>query len=148
MKLHDEAELAIWICDEDNPAKIAWWKREEAPRLFAESAAMFGVELAPPRFYELAPGQDRAGSPPKGIQGTNVRLLVAECRVVGLRPVAAPVAFLADLELKDLERLREITKRAALPRVITDQEADQIIESFGPKVAKAVLREQISGTQH
>ena len=140
----DTGELAIWFCDEDDPAKIQWWRDFEAPRILHESADEAGVRLGPPRVYELQPGEGRAGHPPKGIQGTNVRLLVVEADVIGLKPVRQENSFLADLDPKDLERLRKVTRRAALPKMITNEEADQIIERYGPHTAEIVLREAVN----
>jgi hypothetical protein len=143
-----DVELAIWVCDEDDPRKIAWWKAEEAPRLFAESAAAAGAILAPPEFYELQPGEDRAGHPPDDIQGTNVRLLVAECKVVGFRPVIAAKTFIEDLSAQDLARLRAATRRKALPRMLTDEECDEIIEGLGGQVSEKLIQEAVRATKH
>jgi len=136
----DTAEIAAWICDETNPAEIRFWKLETVPALFQESADGFGVRLGPIRFYELEPGSGRAGHPPKGFQGTRVRLLVAECKIIGLKPVVQDNSFIADLGFKDLQTLRKITKQAALPNLISDAEADRIIERYGPITAQKILK--------
>lgn len=141
----DTAQVAIWISDSEPPAKIMWWKAEEAPRRLRESADAAGVTLGPITWRELQPGQEDAGHPPDGVQGDNVRLLVAEAEVTGHRPQIVTRSFMADLDPKDLARLRAITVRAALPHVITEAEADAVIERFGPAVAEKVLKELVDG---
>lgn len=139
----DVAELATWVSDQIDPTLVKRWREETVPALFAESANDLGVMLGPIRFFELKPGEDRAGQPPPHIRGDNVRLLVAECRVLGFAPERRDDSFLADLDFKDLQRLRRITKRAALPHVLSDADADQIIERYGPVTAQSVLKASI-----
>lgn len=148
LRPRDTAELAIWICDEDNPAKIEWWKREVTADLFKEAADTAGVQLGPVRYYELQPGEGRAGHPPDKVQGTNVRLLVAECDVIGLKPQIVAKAFIADLSFKDLEQLRKVTRRGAMPRILTDEQCDEIIERYGAVTAEKILRSLVDDKIH
>lgn len=151
----DTAELAVWVTDDDPPSKLKWWKTEEAPRLFEESAEAAGMKLSPIRWYELKPGEGRAGTPPKGIQGTNVRLLVAECDVVGMRPIAnEAVPFTLELSRSDLKKLRDATRRAyglvigsdgKTLRKLRADECDKIINLLGPEAA---AREAVNATVH
>lgn len=140
LRPRDTAELAAWICDEDNPAKIAWWKAEHVVQAFKEAADAAGVILGPPRFYELKPGEGRAGVPPDGVQGTNVRLLVAEADVQGLKPIAKDSTFLAELSFHELEILRKVTRRGARPHELTDEQCDHIIARYGPVTAQKILK--------
>jgi hypothetical protein len=139
----DKAELACWISDSTDPAVVKRWREETVPALFQDSANTLGFVLGPIRFYELQPGEGRAGHPPDDVQGINVRLLVAEVEVTGIKPQAQFESFLADLAFKDLQRLRAITRKAALPRVISDQEADAIIERYGPVTAEKILKSAV-----
>jgi hypothetical protein len=151
----DTAELAVWICDDDPEAKLAWWKQVEAPRVFKESADACGVKLGPIRWSELQPGEGRAGHPPRAIQGTNVRLLVAECDVVGTLPVSLPdLGFTEDLSPSDLQRMRSVTRRAyglvvaadgSSLRELRDDECDKIINLMAPEAA---AREAVNATKH
>jgi hypothetical protein len=156
-KLEDKGtgELAMWITDDDPPQKIKWWREEEVPRLFRESAEAAGVRIGPISFYELAPGEDRAGWPPDCVQGINVRLLVAEADIIGLAHVqAGPKPFSMDLSYPDLQKLRSATRRAygrvlaadgKTWRPMTDVECDKIIDMMGPEVA---AMEACGATRH
>ena len=155
LKQKDTALLALWISDDDPPAKLKWWREQEAPRIFNESADAAGATLGPMRWYELSPGEGLAGTPPKDIQGTNVRLLVAEADVVdwtGLLPDGP--GFLDELTYEDLVQLRQATRRSFGPclnadgksyRELRDDECDRIINLVGPEAA---VREMVSGTIH
>ena len=141
----DIAQYAIWTCDEDNRAKIAWFKAEEAPRLLKESADEHGVILGPVSHYELEPGEGQAGHPDENAQGTNWKLLVFEAAVVAEKPEARTSSFLLDLDPKDLAVLRKATRKAGQNggRRLTDAECDGVIEHFGPKVAERVLKDML-----
>lgn len=139
----DTAQLAIWCCEEDDPRKIAWWRTVEAPRIFKESADANNVVLGPISFRTLAPGEENAGHPPATMQGTNVRLLIAEAEVVAFRAISQDNDFLADLSYKDLQTLRKVTRKAARPYELTDEECDAIISRHGPQTAQTLLREAV-----
>lgn len=155
LKQRDTAELAVWISDDDPPGKLEWWKTLEAPRLFAESAQAAYVRLGPLRWYELQPGEGRAGTPPDCIQGQNVRLLVADADVIGRVPIPEPQSlFTQDLEPADLEKMRAATRRAYGPvvasdgktlRQLRDDECDKIINAVGPEAA---AKEAVNATIH
>lgn len=155
LRPRDTAELAVWISDSDPPGKLKWWKEEEAPRRFKESAEAARVKLGPIRFYELQPGEDRAGTPPDNIQGINVRLLVAEADVLGFLPMPAPeYRFTDELKFEDLQKMRAATRRGYGPvlaadgksyRPLRDDECDKIINQIGPEAA---AREAMHATKH
>lgn len=144
LRLHGTLEIAIWVSDDDDPAKIKGWRNGYVPAALRESAEAHGFTIGPVRYSELKPGEGRAGTPPKGIQGTNVRLLVAEADAVGFKAMPPPVfSFLADLTFKDLQLLRKVTRRAVLPKLLTDPECDEMIERLGPVAAERVLKDVV-----
>lgn len=140
----DTAELAVWISDEDKPHEIEHWKNTIAPTKFKESADAAGVTVGPLRFYTLRPGEGRAGHPPKGLTGSNMRLLVAECDVVGFKPAVKPYSFLAELSQKELQTLREATRRAWHPTQISDQQCDLVIEKLGPQAMEKLIAASVT----
>lgn len=155
LKSNDTAQLALWVSDDDPPNLIKEWKEIHAPKAFKDSAEACGVILGPISFHELKPGQDRAGTPPDSAQGINVRLIVAECDIVGLLPQPeAQSLFTYDLERADLENMRLATRRAyglvlaadgKTLRELRDDECDKIINLIGPDAA---AREAINVTRH
>ena len=155
MKPGDTAELAIWCSDSDDPRKIAFWKTDIAAGMFEESANRFGVMLGPARYYELQVGEGRAGNPPDKAIGDNVRLLVAECEVIGYRTNGvAPSRFTDDLKAKDRDVLRAITRKVycstnghtVMP--MTDEDCDKVIDMLGPEAAERALRGAVDATKH
>ena len=58
-------------------------------------------------------------------------------------PLLLTGSFVLNLDPKDLQRLRQITKRASGNHHLTDYECDMIIEELGPDVALATLRKQV-----
>ena len=139
----DTSTLACWISDDTDPRVVEHWKTVTAPSLFKASADDAGVILSEPRFYTLEPGEGRAGTPPDGAQGTNMRLLVAECAVRGFKPRTEESNFLLDLDPKDLAYLRKVTKRAASPHKISNEQADAIIMRYGPVTAQKLLKSAV-----
>jgi hypothetical protein len=57
--------------------------------------------------------------------------------------------FLGELSVQDLRRLREIVRKVHMryhpAELVTDYEADRIIESFGPEVAASLIRTGLDG---
>ena len=144
-KIGDELEIGIWVSDDEPLGKILWWKSDEAPRRLHESAEMYGLRHGEITWHELKPGEGRAGHPPKTIKGTNVRLLVAEAKLVSEILAPLPKSFLHDLGIKDLETLRTATRRAYHPTELTDEQCDKVIEHIGPSVAEQMLSQAIHG---
>lgn len=142
-RIGEEVQIALWVSDDDPPAKIKWWKELEVPRVFKDSARASGVEIGPITWRELKPGEDNAGHPPKKIQGTNVRLLIAEAEVVAEFVIAQDIdkiPFTAELSPKDLELLRTVTRDAYHPTPLTDAQCDKVINALGPEVMEKTLR--------
>jgi len=151
MKKGDTAQLAIWYCGEDDPAKIAWWRAEGCFERMKDSADYYRVEIAKPTFYELSPGESNAGHPPEGKRGTNFKLLVAEAEVVKDLPFVAPRTFVQTLSHKDLQKLRQITRTTYATRGggdLGDEACDEIIEALGPDVVESLIYEAAHATKH
>jgi hypothetical protein len=104
-----------------------------------------GFYHGPVSFTEKRPEEDRVPEVPDHIQGSRVRLLVAEAEVVGKCPESPQGSFIANLDRKDLVRLRKVTRRAHAKNHphgedMTDPEVDEIIERYGPDAALETLR--------
>ena len=69
-------------------------------------------------------------------------MLVAEADVVGIKREAKLYSFIVDLEPKDLERLRAVTRRGAAKSglVLTNEQCDDVIARLGPDLAMEHLR--------
>ena len=107
-------QASIWMDGLESEAQVERFKREafEAMQHKAQAA---GYGLTPLRWAELRPGDPRVPDVPMHIavagvlSKPNVRLLVGEADLVA---VNINSNFLAELEPKDLERLRAVTRRA------------------------------------
>ena len=57
--------------------------------------------------------------------------------------------FVGELSVQDLRRQREIVRKVHMRYhpmdLVTDHEADRIIESFGPEVAASLIRTGVDG---
>lgn len=139
-------EVSVWLTGRETAAQIERFKRDcmaELARFGAENGCMMGA----PAYVEKLPGEARVPPVPDHVAGPAVRLLICESRVVEvLRPqVITSTGFVQDLDRRDLERLRAITRRAyarthpGQPR-LNDVECDAIIERVGPESALKTLR--------
>jgi hypothetical protein len=149
MKLGDLAVSAMWLDGRETPAQHRAHEQVcEAAMRMAEKTHK--VMLGPISYVEKRPGELQVPPVPGNIAGPNVRLLVAEAKVLAKQPeILPPRSFLLDLDLKDHMRLRTITKRAhrrASPTepLLTDAEADRIIEQFGPDAAIEALKQAVN----
>ena len=146
MKTDDLIESAIWITGDESPSLRTRYEQDE--RLAIDDAcAEEGMEHGPVTFTEKRPGEDRVPPVPDHIQGSRVRLLVAESIVTGMAVQTSQGSFVANLEKKDLMRLRLITRRASKV-TLTDQECDEIIEAIGPEAAVETLRKNVGISVH
>lgn len=143
MKAGDFIESAIWITGDESPSDRTRYEqdvRQEVARRCAEE----GFEHGPVIFTEKRPGEDRVPQVPDHVQGSRVRLLVGEAKILCECLVSSEGSFIANLEKKDLSRLRFITRNSWLKRnpgqVLTDSECDEIIEQYGPEAAVETLR--------
>lgn len=144
MKIGDVIETAIWLTGEENQEMRSRYERdvtEAIDCLCQEQHYLHG----PVRFTEKKPGQDRVPEVPDHIHGINVRLLVAEAEVIAPAPQTVQGSFTANLDKKDLDRLRTITRQIRLKlhkQRLTDEECDEVIEELGPEAALDTLRKQ------
>lgn len=57
--------------------------------------------------------------------------------------------FVGELSVQDLRRLREIVRKVHMryhpTELVSNYEADRIIESFGPEVAASLIRTGVDG---
>lgn len=113
------------------------------------SCASYGFKLGQPKFSVLKPGDPRVPEVPfwlRAQSGALPRLLVAEARVLVLSSAERAGGLVYDLDKKDLERLRHITREAHrkhFPNAepFTDVECDTMINSMGEEVVMDSLRQ-------
>jgi hypothetical protein len=142
-------EVAVWLTGRETGQQLDAWKkdcRKEIGRFGLEN----GVIMSEPAFVEKLPGQARVPQVPDHISGPGVRLLVCEATVIASlkADIVKATGFVHDLDKRDLERLRQITRAAhqkhqPLERILTDAECDAVIEEIGPQSAMATLREGV-----
>lgn len=142
MKPGETLESAIWLDGCETQADLLRFKRDVVDTI--EQACISNhLEHGLVRFIEKKPGDDRVPAVPDHIQGLDVRLLVGEADIVGYAPVATTRAFVGELEKKDLDRLRAITREAHRKsnpgKTLTDLECDDVIEALGPDTALRTL---------
>lgn len=130
MKPGDLAEYAIWVDGTESEAMLRQWKAD-CGYMMAQAHDPV-LKLGPLSFEIKRPGEDRVPPVPDRISGPNVRLLVATAEVLGFERVAKR-SFLAELDRKDLARLRTATRRTSGD--LTDVQCDAIIERLGPVAA-------------
>lgn len=148
----DTLETAIWMDGTETPAVRARYE-DDVARCFQDAAERLGVRLGPATMTEKAPGGDRVPPVPEHVHGPHVRLLVAEAPILGPRLNGRSLGsrqslFVADLDPRDLGRLRAILRRVhqawnpGKPE-LTDEQCDSYINENGPDAALAALREQV-----
>lgn len=145
MNLGEVIESAIWLTGDESQELRKRYEQDVCQAiddLCQEHAVLHG----PVTFTEKRPGDDRVPPVPDHIQGGRVRLLVAESVVTEHAPQTSIGSFVANLELKDLTRLRKITRRYRPG--LTDQQCDEIIEELGPEAALDTLRRNVGVTVH
>lgn len=136
----------IWLDGTETQEQLHHWKTSVIGNEVTElTEERLGVVLGPWEFKEYTPLDDRVPPVPDHIKGPNVRLLVGETQVMGHKPQPAQKdsRFIWELDSKDLERLRKITRKAFVKhegRSPTQLEVDDIINRFGPESALATLR--------
>jgi hypothetical protein len=147
MNIGDYIESAIWITgDEPQELRVRYEKDvTEAIDYFCHEHKFIH---SPITFIEKLPGADRVPPVPDHIQGSRVRLLVAESLIEAQLPDTPIGSFVANLDKKDLDRLRKITRRVYAKnygRRLNDLECDEVIEETGPEAALDTLRRHIDG---
>ena len=147
----DALETAIWMDGRETEELIEQFEKDLRVYL-AEIADNQDVIIGPLIMTVKKPGEDRVPEVPDYLQGPDVRLLVAEAQVVGESFVSEGM-FVADLEPRDLERLRTILRRVhqiynpGKPELSTEM-CDEYINQNGPDAALEALREQVGVRVH
>ena len=143
----------MWVTGDESP-EVRARHVDDVNAAIEEACAEAGMRCAPPRWVEKRPGGDRVPPVPEHVQGSRVRLMVAEADVLGPLVVSAAGSFVAQLDRRDLQRLRTLTRQQALKagyhggphggphggQPLTDAECDEMIEAIGPDAAVETLR--------
>lgn len=144
-------EFAIWANGAETSEMVAMFESDLRVGL-AEIADQYGVIIGPLLMRELRPGEERVPPVPSHIHGPDVRLLVGEATVIG-EVFQSEGAFVADLEPKDLERLRTILRRVhaawnpGKPELSVEK-CDEYINRNGADAALAALQDQVGVRVH
>lgn len=144
MKIGDMIESAIWMTGKESD-ELKEHHRQQVMIAIERLCDEKGLLRGPVMLIEKRPEEDRVPSVPDSISGPRVRLLVAEAAIVGMAPQTSKGSFIANLEKRDLERLRMITReaRAKHGQILTDAECDSVIEEIGPEAALDTLRRKV-----
>lgn len=136
-------QSAVWITG-DEPEWMRKQYEQDVALAIQDACAFQGVSHGPVTFKELHPYDPEAPPVPKHINGSCVRILVAEAEILGKRMEVKRGSFINNLDAIDLERLRTITRRVwakTHPReILTTVQCDETIESLGPEAALDTLR--------
>jgi len=146
MKPGETVESAIWLDGHETSEDLRRFKADVIDAIDT-ACAESNVKRSPVVFVEKKPGDERVPAVPDHIQGLDVRLLVAEADIVGYVKPETSRAFVGDLDAKDLETLRGITKRAHQAhnpgKTLTNIQCDDVIETLGPDTALKTLGAEV-----
>ena len=142
MKIGDEVENAIWLTGDEPEGMRKRYERDviESIDFLCEDK---GFYHGPVIFSEKRPGEDKVPPVPDHIQGQRVRLLIAEATITEKRPETSKGSFVANLDKKDLDKIRKMTREAyakSYGTLIGNTKCDEIIEELGPESAVETLR--------
>ncbi|NIA72283.1 hypothetical protein HBA54_27190 [Pelagibius litoralis] len=133
----------------------AWWFRNEMERFLGErnataavqkAAKEEGASIGPVKVETLPAGDPRLSDPPP--QWRDAPCLLVSARVTAIASPLVKESFVANLDRRDLDRLRQVTRvmhhqaRPDEPR-LSNTDADAMIDEFGPKVGERMLREAV-----
>ena len=141
-EIGDLIESAIWMTGDEGPSTRIRFE-QDVRQAVAVMCSEQGFEHGPVTFTEKRPGEDRVPQVPDHVQGSRVRLLVCEALITSRSVATSEGSFIANLDKKDLVRLREITKNTWRKRtgfILADEDCDKYIEEFGPEAALDTLR--------
>ena len=148
MRPGDVLEAAIWLDGRETAEHRALYEADLREQL-ARAGDLHGMVIGPLMWTEKGVGEDRVPTVPGQIAGPDVRLLVAEARVVCRLPdyTIAGFSFVDELDPADLARLRRITRAAHASRNpghrLTDAECDAVIDEIGPETALRTLKQAV-----
>jgi len=148
LKVGETVGTSIWLDGNETPEKRAQYE-EDVRAAIEYFCQQEGVVSGPIKWIEKHPEDSDVPPVPKHIQGERVRLLCAEAIVESLMIQTSKGSFIAELEKKDLELLRKITRRA-LPNGVNfnDKDIDAFIEEIGPEAAMAAVRKHYEKRLH
>lgn len=139
MRVGDVVETAIWLDGRESKEQRSAFEREvtDVIDLTCQNNGFIHGEV---RFTLKHPYDDRVPEVPEHIKGTQARLLVAEADIIA-KAIESRSTFISNLEKKDLQALRKITKQVYLKKghLLNDGQADQVIEILGPETAYDML---------
>jgi hypothetical protein len=135
-------EAALWFDPSQDAAEAL--AKEAIRRALAAHAARANTVAGPPRWEVLAPGDRRLPDPPPHLP-RGVKCLVGRCTVTARAPQPSARRFALELDPRDLDRFRAITRREWAARQpndppLSDAECDDWIERYGPAAAANVVR--------
>lgn len=143
MRVGEVIESAIWITGNE-PVEIRRQYECDVTQAIDDLCNEHGFSHGPVKFIEKRPGEERVPPVPDHIQGDMVRLLVAEAVIDYHNVCTSEGSFVANLEKKDLDSLRKITRRAWAKKhphdTLSDHQCDEYIEELGPDAALETLR--------
>jgi len=147
MKIGDIIDMAIWIDGRETEEERKQFE-EDVKLGISWTCAQEGFEPGEVKFEEKHPDDSDVPPVPDHIKGERVRLLYASARVESKLVLSSKGSFLADLEKKDLELLRNVTRRAIHPNVLHEKDIDAIIEELGPEAAMDAVRKHHRKSLH
>jgi len=143
MQVGDVIESAIWITGEESEEMLNQHE-DHITTVIDDMCAGEDCVRGPLTFHELRPGEERTPEVPDHIQGDRVRLLVAVATVVGAVVPTSQGSFIAQLDIKDLKRLRFLTRKHA-PHSLSDEQCDAVIEECGVEAALETIKHAVDG---
>jgi len=135
MKVGEIIESSIWITGEEPPELR---KKYEYDVRNAIAILCKGFIHGPVSFVEKRPEEDRVPEVPDHISGQRVRLLVGECELKDKLIEKIEGSFAANLERKDLVKLRKLTREKSGVN-LTNERCDEIINQIGPEAVLETL---------
>lgn len=148
MRPGDTIESAIWLTGEETQDLRDRYE-DDVRNAVSYICHEKGYTHGPVRFVEKRPGAERVPAVPDHVQGIDVRLLIGEADVTGNVPQLERRSFIGDLDAKDLERLRTVTRReyerAHPGQSLSNEECDDIIDELGLEAAVEAVRKAVEG---
>lgn len=146
MRVGDIVHTSMWIDGRETP-EIRKQYEEDVNEALTDICESNGFDIGPVTFIEKHPEDNDVPPVPDHINGDRIRLLYAEADVVSKKMLSSKGSFIADLDKKDLELLRNITRKGA-GVFLADAQCDEIIEELGPEAAMDAVRKNYKKTLH
>lgn len=141
MNTGDVVQNAIWINGEESGEDRVRYENDVCDAI-EDLCTEEGFNHTKVEFVEKHPMDADVPEVPNHIFGERVRLLVGEALILNKVVESPEGSFVANLELKDLKRLRSIIHKNRPSNVppLSNMECDEIIEQIGPEAALSTLR--------